>query len=109
MSKLLDTSFDGSSYETENDDSDISTEIPPNRSISLFGKEYDMRGPEITALVLLSLYSFLNYLYFSLLVPFYPGEAKSKGMSQTNVGTIFSIFQLVQLIFTPLFGKYVVD
>ncbi len=107
MNKLLDTSFDGSSYETENNDADTSADKPSQRNVKLFGKEYNIKRSELTALILLSLYFFLNYLYFSLFVPFFPGVAKSKGMNQTQVGSIFAVFQLVQLFFAPLFGKYV--
>ncbi|KAK3706561.1 hypothetical protein RRG08_055001 [Elysia crispata] len=43
---------------------------------------------------------------FSLLAPFFPQEAEKKGASNTAVGLIFSSFQLVIFIFSPIYGNY---
>jgi hypothetical protein len=47
----------------------------------------------------------LLIIYFQR--PFFPAEAMKKQMSSTQIGIIFGIFQLVLLIFSPFFGKYV--
>lgn len=103
MSESYETSTDLSysvSYET-NSDSSIE-----NKAIKICGKQTNINKKELIAITLLSIAFFLNYCYFSLFVPFFPGEAKLKGMNQTKVGLIFSIFQLVQLFASPIFGKY---
>ena len=95
------TSSSGISYETNSDNS-----IDKQKTIRICGKKTNMKKKELIAITLLSIAFFLNYCYFSLFVPFFPGEARQKGMNQTKVGSIFSIFQLVQLIASPIFGKY---
>lgn len=44
---------------------------------------------------------------YSCIVPFFPGEAQKKNLSTTEVGIIFGIFELVALVVSPLYGKYV--
>nr|XP_011426497.2 MFS-type transporter SLC18B1 isoform X2 [Crassostrea gigas] len=43
---------------------------------------------------------------FSILGPFFPGEAARKGTSLTLVGLIFGIFELVSFLASPIFGNY---
>ena len=42
----------------------------------------------------------------SLLPPFFPDEAKSKGATLSQSGLVFGIFSLAGFISSPLFGKY---
>jgi hypothetical protein len=42
-----------------------------------------------------------------LLAPFLPAEALKKGITETQIGIIFGIFELVLLVLSPIFGKYV--
>ncbi|CAJ0947337.1 unnamed protein product, partial [Mesorhabditis belari] len=42
---------------------------------------------------------------FSCIAPFYPGEAKAKGLTESETGIIFGIFELVIFCLAPLFGK----
>ncbi|KAJ8303949.1 hypothetical protein KUTeg_017532, partial [Tegillarca granosa] len=44
---------------------------------------------------------------FSLLAPFFPGEASFKGVSQTVTGLIFGIFEITIFASAPVYGKYV--
>ena len=63
------------STENNSPDADIkveSSECVAN-SIKLFGKEFNITKPELIVVTLLSIYFFLNYSYFSLFTPFFPG------------------------------------
>ena len=79
---------------------------PVERNLKICGRELNLNRSQLIALVLLSLYFFLTSCYYSLFAPFLPGEAIKKGISQTQVGIIFGIFQFVLLVLSPIFGKY---
>ena len=50
----------------------------------------------------------LKYMkIFKSLAPFFPAEAQKKGLTETQIGIIFGLFELVLLILSPIFGKYV--
>jgi len=51
--------------------------------------------------------NFFSTIAFSCIAPFFPREAQKKGLSTTEVGVIFGIFELVMLVVSPLLGKYV--
>lgn len=42
---------------------------------------------------------------YALIAPFFPQEAKKKGMSATVYGFVFGVFQLTMCITGPIFGK----
>ncbi|XP_065652248.1 MFS-type transporter SLC18B1 isoform X2 [Hydra vulgaris] len=56
---------------------------------------------------LLSIKIFISYGAFALIAPFFTMVAKTKGVSQTISGLIFSIFALVVFFIAPLIGKSV--
>ncbi|PIK57103.1 putative MFS-type transporter SLC18B1 [Apostichopus japonicus] len=47
-----------------------------------------------------------NLMSFSIIAPFFPAEAAKKGLSPTQVGFIFALFNLVNFLASPLFGKF---
>lgn len=47
-----------------------------------------------------------NVMSFSIMAPFFPVEASKKGVSATQVGFIFALFNLVNFVTAPIFGKY---
>ncbi|CAL1534911.1 unnamed protein product [Lymnaea stagnalis] len=55
---------------------------------------------------LLGLANFFTGCGFSLLAPFFPQEAEKKGVSTTVTGLIFSVFQFVIFLSSPVFGNY---
>ncbi|KAH9513777.1 hypothetical protein Btru_042116 [Bulinus truncatus] len=57
-------------------------------------------------LVLLALSNFFTGCGFSLLAPFFPQEAEKKGVSTTVTGLIFSMFQFVILVTSPIYGNF---
>ena len=77
-------------------------------NLILFGKNLNMTKSQLISIILLSLAFFLNWAYFSLFAPFFPVEAIKKQMNSTQIGIIFGVFQLVLLILSPIFGKYVI-
>ncbi|XP_055955029.1 MFS-type transporter SLC18B1-like [Patella vulgata] len=56
--------------------------------------------------VIIGMGNFCAFTCFSLLAPFFPGEAAKKGVSTTVVGLIFSCFQLWIFITSPIFGYF---
>ena len=79
-----------------------------DESIILFGRSLNLTKSQLKTIILLIFYFFLSSAYYSLLAPFFPSEAIKKGISQTQVGFIFGIFEFVILILSPIFGKYVI-
>ena len=61
-------------------------------------KRSSLTRSQIITIVLLSFFFFLTSSYYSLLAPFLPQEAIKKGMSQTQIGIIFGVYQLILLI-----------
>lgn len=53
--------------------------------------------------------NFLGGCVFALLAPFYPALAKKKGVDQTMIGLIFSVFEMVYFCIAPILGKYLVQ
>ena len=60
----------------------------------------------------MAMYSVVSLAYIiwgicgSLLPPFFPNEAMSKGASISQSGFVFGVFSLAGFISSPLFGKY---
>ncbi|CAG9312187.1 unnamed protein product [Blepharisma stoltei] len=59
------------------------------------------------AVILLSIY----FLYFwacslySIIAPFFPTEAKAKGMGEDQIGYLFSLYAILAILFSPISGK----
>lgn len=91
----------------ENAAESIETRSPPARKhLSFCGKEIKMTKSELICAILLSSFFLLNWTYFAIFPTVLPHEAMKKGMTQTQVGFIFGIFQLVLFLLYPVFGKY---
>jgi len=76
------------------------------QNIMIFGRDLKMTRSQLSAVSMLSIYFFLTWSYFSLFTPFFPGEALKKEQNRSQIGIIFGILQLVLLILSPFFGKY---
>merc|ERR1719369_1932318 len=59
------------------------------------------------SLIILGFSSFLAGCTLSILAPFYSKEAADHGISVTASGTVFASVFVLQIIFTPIFGKYI--
>ncbi|XP_033640472.1 MFS-type transporter SLC18B1-like isoform X1 [Asterias rubens] len=69
------------------------------------------KKPKITfdqklILFAITIASIANFMSFSILVVFFPIEAKAKGMSQTVIGLVSTIYALSSSVFSPIFGKF---
>lgn len=101
---------DGDDLNNLNDVSATATDIDDDdQYLTLCGKSLNVTWPQLVTIVLLTTYYLLTSSYYSLLAPFLPGEAVNKGLTKTQIGIIFSVFELVLLVLTPFFGKYVSD
>uniref|UniRef100_A0A914GSB4 Major facilitator superfamily (MFS) profile domain-containing protein n=1 Tax=Globodera rostochiensis TaxID=31243 RepID=A0A914GSB4_GLORO len=58
------------------------------------------------AIAMLAIANLCSTVVFSCLGPFYPDEAKRKGMSKPQIGLVFGFFELVMFVAAPLIGKY---
>lgn len=61
----------------------------------------------IFSLIILGFSTFLAGCTISILAPFYSKEAEDHGISVTASGTVFASVFVLQIIFTPVFGKYI--
>ena len=66
-----------------------------------------MRGRTVTNLFLICWAVFITGVSLTLITPFYPTEALSKGVSVTQSGVVLSTVFIATLVFTPIFGKYI--
>ncbi|KAG8192957.1 hypothetical protein JTE90_028080 [Oedothorax gibbosus] len=55
----------------------------------------------------LCLVDFTAFLSMSIIAPFFPREAAAKGMREAVSGFVFSIYALVMVITSPIFGKII--
>ncbi|XP_023337240.1 MFS-type transporter SLC18B1 [Eurytemora carolleeae] len=61
----------------------------------------------VMSLFLLGLVEFLCGNALSILSPFYTTEAASKGLSVTASSAVFATVFILQIVFTPIFGRYI--
>ncbi|KAJ8960835.1 hypothetical protein NQ318_020131 [Aromia moschata] len=59
------------------------------------------------ALVMLGTADFMSFCSMSIMAPFYPKEAASKGMTESMAGFVFGYYALVVFLSSPIFGKVV--
>ena len=64
------------------------------------------RRSRILSLVVLGASIFLAGCTLSILAPFYSKEAEDHGMSVTSSGMVFASAFVLQIVSTPIFGKY---
>jgi len=64
-------------------------------------------GGGLVALVLLLLLQFWCGAALSILAPFYTSEAAKKGLTVTMSSSVFATVFILQILFTPLFGRYI--
>ncbi|ESO99372.1 hypothetical protein LOTGIDRAFT_113544 [Lottia gigantea] len=72
-------------------------------------EEFSIRrlsGRKKVVFIVIGMVNFSAFICFSLLAPFFPGEAKKKSASETTVGLIFSCFQLIIFITSPILGFF---
>ena len=60
----------------------------------------------LSSLIVLGFSIFLAGCTLSILAPFYTKEAEDHGLSVTSSGTVFASAFVLQVVSTPIFGKY---
>ncbi|KAK6062115.1 transporter, major facilitator family protein [Cooperia oncophora] len=65
-----------------------------------------LSSKEWITVVMLALANLCSTVAFSCIAPFYPDEAKKKGMTESQTGIVFGIFELVMFVMAPIFGRY---
>jgi len=66
-----------------------------------------MKTKNIINMILICWGAFGTGVALTILTPFYPSEALSKGVTVTQSGLVLSSVFIATLIFTPIFGKYI--
>uniref|UniRef100_A0A1I7XUL8 MFS domain-containing protein n=1 Tax=Heterorhabditis bacteriophora TaxID=37862 RepID=A0A1I7XUL8_HETBA len=89
---------DESSCGNESSTSEISV-LPKTSFAALSSREW-------ATIIMLALANLCSTVAFSCIAPFYPGEAAMKGMTESQTGMVFGVFELVMFVTAPLFGKY---
>uniref|UniRef100_A0A1I8AT71 MFS domain-containing protein n=1 Tax=Steinernema glaseri TaxID=37863 RepID=A0A1I8AT71_9BILA len=57
-------------------------------------------------LVMLAVTTLADCISDACILPFFPTEAKKKGLSSSQVGLIIGAYQLVTMVFSPIMGRY---
>lgn len=90
--------------EEEEDSSPDSSSTSEDSSVTRFS---DLTGKQWAAVGMLAIANLCSTVAFSCIAPFYPGEAQMKGLTTSEIGVIFGVFELVMFVTTPILGKYV--
>lgn len=97
----IEESSEDEDEDEESSEDDASSVLSTKRS-SLF----DLSSKEWVTIVMLALANLCSTVAFSCIAPFYPAEAATKGMSESQTGMVFGVFELTMFITAPIFGKY---
>ncbi|TRY83492.1 hypothetical protein DNTS_016225 [Danionella cerebrum] len=68
-----------------------------------------MSRQQILTVIAMASINFSSMICYSILGPFFPNEAKKKGVSQAMIGLIFGIYALCTLVGSLVLGKYIVQ
>lgn len=99
-------------YELVKLDEDDSSCNKPSQSSSIDADSNDSEKKswsrkQIVLLVTILMTHFISNAAAAILVPFYPQEAQSKGLTSSDIGMIFSSYYFVLIIFGPIYGSLV--
>ncbi|CAD5227396.1 unnamed protein product [Bursaphelenchus okinawaensis] len=92
--------------DSESSDSSESETSESTDSSESYTKFSDLTRKQWATMGMLAVANLCSTVAFSCIAPFYPTEAKQKGMSSTKIGIIFGVFELVMFVTAPLLGKY---
>lgn len=67
----------------------------------------DSRCTHKLALLALLALQFCHLTTDSFLIPFYPSEAFRKGLTQAQIGVVYSAYELTRFLSAPIFGSLV--
>ncbi|XP_012544555.1 MFS-type transporter SLC18B1 [Bombyx mori] len=65
-----------------------------------------LSGRQRLTLASLAIVDFMSFCSMSVMAPFFPREASSKGLSDTTCGMVFSFYAVIMFLTSPLFGKF---
>ncbi|XP_073683235.1 MFS-type transporter SLC18B1 [Garra rufa] len=84
-------------------DEDTAESSPPEAPATKMSRQ------QILTLIAMASINFSSMICYSILGPFFPNEAKKKGVSQAMIGLIFGIYALCTLVGSLILGKYIVQ
>ncbi|XP_014668059.1 PREDICTED: MFS-type transporter SLC18B1-like [Priapulus caudatus] len=110
-SPLLSTSTERKARLNESDQDNCfksdGSAVPGDPAFDGKSSSYKYTSRQKRVLVQMGLANFCHTVCFSLIAPFFPGEAEKKGATESQIGFIFSVFELVMFICSPIYGRYV--
>eukprot|EP00057_Strongylocentrotus_purpuratus_P008321 XP_011662795.1 PREDICTED: MFS-type transporter SLC18B1 [Strongylocentrotus purpuratus] len=69
--------------------------------------KYKITKSDIITFLCLVVSTFISWLAFSIMAPFFPNEAHRRGLMDIEVGIIFSLQALTSTIVSPIVGKFI--
>uniref|UniRef100_A0A914GXW5 Major facilitator superfamily (MFS) profile domain-containing protein n=1 Tax=Globodera rostochiensis TaxID=31243 RepID=A0A914GXW5_GLORO len=88
------------SADEDEDESDSSSSVSSSTRFSELTKK------QWVTIAMLAIANLCSTVAFSCIAPFYPTEAELKGMTTSEIGLVFGIFELVMFVAAPILGKY---
>ncbi|KAL3104197.1 hypothetical protein niasHS_002224 [Heterodera schachtii] len=92
--------------ESESSDEDEEESESSSSVSSSYTRFSDLTKKQWVTIGMLAIANLCSTVAFSCIAPFYPGEAEMKGMTTSEVGLVFGIFELVMFVAAPILGKY---
>ncbi|VDK37036.1 unnamed protein product [Gongylonema pulchrum] len=93
--------------ESSSDDDEDGSSGSSSSGSATFAKLSALSAREWMTVFMLATANLGSTTAFSCIAPFYPNEAKRKGLNNFETGIVFGIFELVMFIVAPILGKRV--
>ncbi|CAD6189330.1 unnamed protein product [Caenorhabditis auriculariae] len=93
--------------ESDEDEEDESVTSTDENIFVRFSKGItSMDQKELATIIMMCLANLCSTVAFSCIAPFYPEEAKLKGLTETEIGIVFGIFEFTMCITALIFGYF---
>lgn len=70
-------------------------------------KLFSLSRQEIAIVIQLAIANFISTITFSSIAPYYPFEGAKRGLTESQNGLVFGIFELTMFIVSPIAGKLI--
>ncbi|MFH4983835.1 hypothetical protein AB6A40_010544 [Gnathostoma spinigerum] len=92
---------------SESEESEEQEEEFSSEESDVSSKSHPLTAKDWITICMLAMANLCSTTAFSCLAPFYPAEARIKGMDDTQTGIVFGIFELVMFLSAPVLGRNV--
>ena len=95
-------------YSASDNESELQTSLLKHNDTSEpKEKDYPSKARQCGMLFTVLCLQFLSLCADTSIFPFFPAIAKEKGLTTTQMGFVFSCYELSRCIFSPIFGSLV--